>query len=47
MPKILVVDDDATIRKICGGVLKRRGHRVLVAKNGEEALEIFKKTSNR
>ncbi|MEA3307858.1 MAG: response regulator [Elusimicrobiota bacterium] len=44
MSKILVVDDDLTVRKICSGVLKQKGYKVLVASGGEEALSILKKT---
>jgi len=37
--RILVVDDDDSIRKVLKTILKRRGYAVDTAKNGEEALE--------
>lgn len=37
--RILVVDDDDTIRALLQTVLRRRGHRVDLARNGLEALE--------
>ncbi len=37
--RILVVDDDDSIRKVLKTILKRRGYSVDTAKNGEEALE--------
>ncbi|MCK4935454.1 MAG: response regulator [Elusimicrobiales bacterium] len=44
MSKILVIDDDVTVRKICAGVLKRKGYRVLTASGGEDGLKILKET---
>ena len=38
---VLVVDDDAVIRKVAKSILERFGYRVLLAENGLEALEIF------
>jgi chemosensory pili system protein ChpA (sensor histidine kinase/response regulator) len=35
----MVVDDSATVRKITGRVLSRRGYRVIEARDGIEALE--------
>jgi DNA-binding response OmpR family regulator len=37
--KILAVDDDVVIRRIYDRVLREAGHRVLLAKDGEEAWE--------
>jgi two-component system response regulator RegA len=37
--RILVVDDDKTFCQILATSLRRRGHEVLVAHNGQEALE--------
>ena len=41
---VLVVDDDAIIRKVAKSILERFGYRVLLAENGREALEIFEQT---
>jgi DNA-binding NtrC family response regulator len=43
MKKILVVDDDQTIRDLFRRSLKNEGYEVLVAKNGEECLSTFEK----
>lgn len=40
-PKILVVDDSATIRKLAELILERRGYEVLQAADGLEALDII------
>ena len=40
--KILVADDEANIRRILETRLAMQGHEVLAAKNGAEALEIFR-----
>ncbi len=40
---ILLVDDEAGIRKVVGIALADMGHTVLEAANGEEALEIFRR----
>ena len=37
--KILVVDDEPTIVRLMEFILARQGHEMLVAVNGEEALE--------
>ncbi|MFC1562689.1 sigma-54-dependent transcriptional regulator [candidate division KSB1 bacterium] len=39
--KILVVDDDAKIRKLCDNALKRQGYKVSVAGDAQEALKYF------
>lgn len=40
--KILVVDDEAGIRRGCERVLRSQGHGVLLAENGEKGLEILR-----
>ena len=41
MSRVLVVDDEATLRKVVRDALERAGHEVAVACAGEEALELF------
>ncbi len=41
-PRILVMDDEASIRKMVGVMLKRKGFEVDAAMDGTEALEKFK-----
>ncbi len=41
MAKILVADDEQLIRKLIGDCLKKEGHEVFEAENGEIALNIF------
>ena len=43
--KILVADDEASIRRILETRLKMVGYDVVVAEDGEEAVEIFNKTN--
>ena len=40
--KILVVDDEAHIRRVLKVKLKNRGYQVLMAKNGQEGIDIIK-----
>ena len=40
--KILVIDDEAHIRRVIALKLKNRGYRVIMAENGEEGLNIIK-----
>lgn len=40
-PRIMVVDDSLTVRKITGRLLAREGYRVLTARDGVEALELL------
>ena len=40
--KILVVDDEAGIRRGCNRVLRSQGHQVMLAENGEQGLEILR-----
>ena len=42
--KILVVDDEPNIREVVGLYLKRDGHEVVSAADGEEALEVFERS---
>jgi two-component system, OmpR family, KDP operon response regulator KdpE len=39
--RVLVVDDEAGLRKVVRDALERAGHEVAVASDGEEALELF------
>ena len=39
---ILMADDEQPIRHMVSEILKRKGYKVLTAKNGEEALEIYR-----
>jgi DNA-binding response OmpR family regulator len=45
MAKILVVDDEPNIREVVGLYLRRDGHAVVEAADGEEALELYGRTS--
>jgi CheY-like chemotaxis protein len=38
---VLVVDDEAAVRKVCRQVLERQGFTVLAAKDGSEGIETF------
>jgi DNA-binding NtrC family response regulator len=42
-PKILVMDDDAMIRKITSILLSRLGYKPDYAKNGQEAIRLYDK----
>ena len=42
--RILLVDDEEGIRKVLGISLADSGYEVTTAENGEQALDIFKKT---
>jgi two-component system response regulator ResD len=42
--KILVVDDEPNIREVVGLYLRRDGHTVVSATDGEEALEAFRES---
>ena len=39
--RILVCDDEVNLRRVLGAILRREGHEVLGASNGEEALELL------
>ena len=45
MAKILVVDDEPNIREVVGLYLGRDGHEVVSAADGEQALEVFRKSA--
>jgi CheY-like chemotaxis protein len=40
--KVLIVDDEAPIRRVLEFKLKNSGYRVLIAKNGTQGLELIK-----
>ncbi|MDP9440287.1 MAG: response regulator, partial [Actinomycetota bacterium] len=42
MAKVLIVDDEPNIREVVGLYLRRDGHAVVSAADGEEALELFR-----
>ena len=42
MPKVLIVDDEPNIREVVGLYLRRDGHEVVSAADGEEALDLFR-----
>ncbi|MDQ3377611.1 MAG: response regulator, partial [Actinomycetota bacterium] len=42
MAKVLIVDDEPNIREVVGLYLRRDGHEVVSAADGEEALELFR-----
>lgn len=42
---ILVVDDEDIVRRTTQSVLERRGYRVLLAENGQQAVEMFRDRS--
>ena len=46
MAKILVADDEQLIRKLIGDCLKKEGHTVLEAEDGQKAVELFKRYCN-
>ena len=46
MAKILIADDEQLIRKLISDCLKKEGHEVFEAENGEEALHIFEETKD-
>lgn len=39
---VLIVDDEAYIRRVIEFKLKKRGYRIIMARNGEEGLNIIK-----
>lgn len=42
METILVVEDEEPVRELVGMYLRREGYRVVVAEDGEKALEVFR-----
>ncbi|MHB8879034.1 MAG: response regulator, partial [Myxococcaceae bacterium] len=43
MAKVLVVDDEANLRKVLAAMLRRTGYEVTVASDGEQGLAEFEK----
>jgi hypothetical protein len=43
--RILVVEDDPTVRKLVTGILQRSGHKVLTAADGESALTLLEQST--
>ncbi len=43
MARILVVDDEQSIRDLLDTILRRRGHEVLLAHDGRKALDLFRR----
>ncbi|GGF23138.1 response regulator [Aliidongia dinghuensis] len=43
MARILVIDDDPTIRSLIGGLLEAAGHSSVEARDGRDGIEIFAK----
>ncbi|NIA22722.1 MAG: response regulator [Proteobacteria bacterium] len=41
MVTILIVDDESHIRKVIGGILKKKGYDIIEAQNGVEGLNLF------
>ena len=41
MPSILLVDDDEQMRNLLSEILRRAGHEVEVARDGQEATELY------
>jgi two-component system OmpR family response regulator len=44
MPRILIADDEPNIREVISFALERAGFAVSVARNGSEALQVFRKS---
>ena len=42
MAKVLVIDDEPTVRKLLGMLLSRDGYEVILADNGEKGLELYR-----
>ncbi len=43
MARVLIVDDDATVRLYLGAVLEKAGHEVAYGADGEQAVEFFRR----
>jgi PAS domain S-box-containing protein len=43
---VLVVDDEEVVRQAASSVLERRGYRVLLAENGQQAVDIFRERAS-
>jgi CheY-like chemotaxis protein len=46
MGKVLVVDDDQSIRDLLVDVLREEGHHVVTARDGVEALQVLERENN-
>jgi DNA-binding response OmpR family regulator len=44
MARILVIDDEESIRKLLHTVLKRKGHEVFLADSGQKGINMFERT---
>jgi two-component system, NtrC family, response regulator AtoC len=44
MARILVIDDEESIRKLLSTVLKRKGHEVFLADSGQKGINMFERT---
>ncbi|HEX3997900.1 MAG TPA: response regulator [Pirellulales bacterium] len=42
-PSLLITDDDAALRETMGGLFQPRGFRILMAADGQEALQIVER----
>ena len=47
MPKLLIVDDEMDVREFAKNFFRKRNIEVLVASNGQEALEIIESRAKR
>ncbi len=45
-PTVLVVDDDAIVRRVVQGHLSDAGYRIFEAEDGQEALEVLERTGS-
>lgn len=43
-PTVLIVDDDAIVRRVIQGHLSHAGYRIFEAEDGQEALEVLDRT---
>jgi DNA-binding NtrC family response regulator len=43
MSKILVIDDEESIRSLLDTLLSRKGHEVVLAESGKQGLELFRR----
>ena len=44
---VLVIDDEADVRQLCGDLLESLGYSVLIANGGEEGIEMFREMKDR
>ena len=45
-PTVLIVDDDAVVRRVIQGHLSDAGYRIFEAEDGQEALEVLERTGS-